>query len=569
MKIQLSSDVSFPLSFVTNTTAVLARRGAGKSYTASVIAEQVMEAEQPVIILDPLGAFWGLRSSADGKRPGYAVIVLGGRHGDVPLEPTAGKVVAALVVDKPGWYVLDLSLFESGAAQDRFAGEFLEALYRLKAGKPTAQLLIIDEADSFAPQRPGPQQLHMLGAMESIVRRGRSRGLGMVMISQRAAVLNKNVLTQAENLIIMQTTGPQDIAAIELWIEHSGQGGLTHKVLSSLPSLDVGECWVWSPANGLLDRTKIQKRVTFDSSATPKPGETRVEPQKRADVDLEILGAEIKATIERAKENDPTELRAKIRRLEAELAKKPAPTVERVTTPIISSNDLEILHGLSSRLNAVGTNAALTCSEVQRARESIEQIHLKVDALKRPAEPKALIGRTLTDMRFERLNPKDIIALGKSEEKLAAQIAGPLTGPQQKILAVVWMLGERGLTPNREMVARWLDLHPNGGTYNTNLGFLRKEGYLDGFNFLPKAADTFTVMRTGFDASLDPLNGSERKIMLKLFELPRAEFTRDTLAAALELHPNGGTYNTCLGRLRCMGLIPERGTIKLTEAALR
>jgi hypothetical protein len=125
--IQISPDVSFPLSFVTNTTAVLARRGAGKSYTASVIAEQVMEAEQPVIILDPLGAFWGLRSSADGKKPGYAVIVLGGRHGDVPLEPTAGKVIANLVVEKPGWYVVDLSLFESGAAQDRFAADAADA----------------------------------------------------------------------------------------------------------------------------------------------------------------------------------------------------------------------------------------------------------------------------------------------------------------------------------------------------------------------------------------------------------------------------------------------------------
>lgn len=563
--IQISPDVSFPLSFVTNATAVLARRGAGKSYTAAVIAEEVMAAGQPVIILDPLGAFWGLRSSADGKKAGFAVVVLGGRHGDVPLEPTAGKVIAALVVDKPGWYVLDLSLFESGAAQDRFAGDFLESLYRLKSGAPTAQLLIVDEADSFAPQRPGPQQLHMLGAMESIVRRGRSRGLGMVMITQRPAVLNKNVLTQAENLILMQTTGPQDLAAIELWIQHTGTAKKNAFVLDSLPSMKVGEAFVWSPQHNMLEQTRIRARKTFDSSATPKPGETRLEPQTRATIDLEHLGASILATVERAKENDPKELRLQIVKLKADLAKKPASTIEYTEVPILDAKAIKILEGLTSRLNAIATNCELTIGEVRKAKDAVDGINRNVVGLAKPPAP---IGRTLTDMSFKRLTPKDIVALGRSEEKLTDEMTG-LSAPQRKILATVWMLGERGLNPNRERVARWLDLHPNGGTYNTNLGYLRKEGYLDGFNFTEKAADTFTVMKTGFEAALEPLNGSERNILHVLHLNQDKTYTRETLAAALDLHPNGGTYNTSLGRLRCMGLIPDRGPIKLTEAALR
>ena len=42
---------------------------------------------------------------------------------------------------------------------------------------------------------------------------------------------------------------------------------------------------------------------------------------------------------------------------------------------------------------------------------------------------------------------------------------------------------------------------------------------------------------------------------------------RESLAGVLNLHPNGGSYGQNLARLRTMGLLPERGTIKLTEAA--
>jgi DNA helicase HerA-like ATPase len=78
---------------------------------------------------------------------------------------------------------------------------FLEALYRLKAREQfrTPVMLITDEADAIAPQRPMEGEERMLGAMEDIVRRGGQRGIGCMLITQRTAVLNKNVLTQAKS----------------------------------------------------------------------------------------------------------------------------------------------------------------------------------------------------------------------------------------------------------------------------------------------------------------------------------------------------------------------------------
>src|SRR5690606_28120690 len=80
-----AGDFSLPLQVVTEAVGILGRRGSGKTNTAGVIAEGLLEAGQQVIIFDPLDVWWGLKSSASGKAAGYPVVILGGRHADLPL----------------------------------------------------------------------------------------------------------------------------------------------------------------------------------------------------------------------------------------------------------------------------------------------------------------------------------------------------------------------------------------------------------------------------------------------------------------------------------------------------
>src|SRR6266571_567563 len=98
-----------------------------------------------------------------------------------------------------------MSQFDSNAAQDRFARDFAVRLYQRKKKQPnpTPLHLFVDEADSFAPQVAGHDQKAMLGAFESLVRRGRMAGIGTTLVTQRPAVLNKNVLTMTECLIVI------------------------------------------------------------------------------------------------------------------------------------------------------------------------------------------------------------------------------------------------------------------------------------------------------------------------------------------------------------------------------
>jgi len=177
----LGPGLVLPVEAVTETFAILAKRGAGKTYTAAVLVEEMMSAGLPVVIIDPVGVWWGLRSSADGTAEGLPVVIFGGDHADLPLAETAGELLADLVVDERVPAVLDLSTLSKSAAR-RFMTDSAERLYH-RNRDPLH--LVLDEADAFAPQRTDPGGQRLLGAIEDLVRRGRARGIGLTMISQR------------------------------------------------------------------------------------------------------------------------------------------------------------------------------------------------------------------------------------------------------------------------------------------------------------------------------------------------------------------------------------------------
>jgi len=60
--IRLGSGLDLPADTVTQTFAILAKRGSGKTYTALVLAEELLTAGAQVIIADPVGVCWGLRA---------------------------------------------------------------------------------------------------------------------------------------------------------------------------------------------------------------------------------------------------------------------------------------------------------------------------------------------------------------------------------------------------------------------------------------------------------------------------------------------------------------------------
>jgi DNA helicase HerA-like ATPase len=60
--LRLGAGLELPQEAVTQTFAILAKRGAGKTYAALVLAEELLKLEAQVVIADPVGVCWGPRA---------------------------------------------------------------------------------------------------------------------------------------------------------------------------------------------------------------------------------------------------------------------------------------------------------------------------------------------------------------------------------------------------------------------------------------------------------------------------------------------------------------------------
>jgi len=584
--LRISPGMELPADAITQTFGVLAKRGVGKTYTAKVLAEEMIGAGGQVVVLDPLDAWWGLRSSSDGGTKahgkavgGLQVYVFGGEHADLPLEGASGKLVADIVVEQGISCVLSLRHL-SKRSQRTFVADFAERLYHRKGeGKYRTPLhVFIDEADAFAPQRVMGETARMLGAIDDLVRRGRSSGLGVTLITQRSASLNKDVLTQIEVLIAMRTISPQDRKALDEWIAAHDSEGHRAEFMASLASLEIGEAWVWSP--GWLDvfkRVKIRRAKTYDSSSTPKAGAVAVEPSRLAPVDLGAIREKMAAVVEEAEANDPKKLRARIRELEGKLVSQSAS--QPVSGPCGHEGEIAELqiaveaHSQSSDYWMGEFERLLefrgTIADALQASDGLGMSAPKPAAAARVVKPAEQTQRPAQTQRTTQAQPARQVQKTPHDG---------LSGPQQRILDVLAELEAIGVgRPERTIVAALVGYHARTKAFINGLGSLRTAGYVDyggGSVFLTDAgrplADPVSRPRTLSELHervKRQLSGPQARILDELIGAWPEAMGRDQLAAAVEYHARTKAFINGLGKMRTMGVIdyPSSGFVTATE----
>ncbi|HEV2167262.1 MAG TPA: ATP-binding protein, partial [Thermoplasmata archaeon] len=101
-----------------------------------------------------------------------------------------------------------------------------------KKNKIPPLFLVIEEAHNFAPQQGTATCSRVL---KNIASEGRKFGLGLCVVTQRAARIDKSVLSQCNTQLILQVTNPLDLKAIAQSIE-----GLTSGMTEMIQSLPVG-----------------------------------------------------------------------------------------------------------------------------------------------------------------------------------------------------------------------------------------------------------------------------------------------------------------------------------------
>ncbi|TNC13502.1 ATP-binding protein [Methylobacterium terricola] len=206
--------------------------GSGKSHLLRRLLEQSAPHVQQVVI-DPEGDFVTLADA-------HGHVVVEGDNGEADLQRIAARVRAHRVS-----VVLTLESLDV-EAQMRAAAAFLGGLFEAERDHWYPVLVVVDEAQLFAPAAAGEvsdeARKASLGAMTNLMCRGRKRGLAGIIATQRLAKLAKNVAAEASNFLMGRTFLDIDMArAADLL-------GLERRQAESFRDLERGHFIALGPA---------------------------------------------------------------------------------------------------------------------------------------------------------------------------------------------------------------------------------------------------------------------------------------------------------------------------------
>jgi hypothetical protein len=573
-----------PRSALEHHIAFVGKTGSGKTGSAkSGIIEPALAGGERVCVIDPTGAWWGLRLDADGKSKGLPIYVFGGDHGDYPLLATQGEMMAEAIGGSNTPAILDTTKLRTGERM-KFFTDFADTILRTNQGPLR---LVIDEAHLFAPQagtRGAGAMPDMLHAANNLISLGRSRGLRIVLISQRPAKVHKDSLTQVESLVAMRLIAPQDRKAVEEWIADQADKETGKEIIASLPSLKNGEAWVWSPEAHFLKRVIFPLPATYDSSKVQGTGKAA---KRLSPIDLEKLQEKFAKVKAAGEAKDPKALQKRIAELEAAAKKTPAPTVDagaiaaaekrgfdQASKKLTGAMEQEVhkrtVKMLSEIGDLVGPLMAFLGEQVKAAKA--QKFALKIDfesgpqgtptkaaPTPRPAQPAPRPART---------------------PSLAAGGDGDLTPGKQKILdAVAWAASLGNAAVPKDMVAFLAGVSPTSSGYQNNLGALRSAGLIDypAGGIVALTADGESIATPPADAPTHEaiiekiaavLAPAQMRILAAASNAYPQDLGKDELAGLVEASATSSGFQNNLGRLRTLGFVtyPAAGRVRAGES---
>jgi hypothetical protein len=548
------NEFSLPYDAITQTFAILAKREAGKTYAAKVLAEEMLMAGHQIIVIDPVEAWWGLRSSADGKDPGFPLAIFGGPHGDIPLEPTAGKLIAELLAGEGISAILSVRTL-SKAKRRQFLTDF--ALRLLDINEHPVHIFI-EEAHMFMPQQSMAGDKAMVAAMSDLTTTGRGLGITTTLITQRSARLSKDPLEQTDILVALRTTGPNDRKAIQSWIDvNADDNEAANEVMATIPHLDRGEAWIWAP--GAFEgpqRVQFRMLETFDSSATPKPGKRRRQPKTVADIDLAAIESQMQDTIERAEANDPVRLKRRVAELEKELKQKSTPKVEIEKVEVLDPMLVKKLDGSIRTMQQAGQHLQLIAGDVS---SSLAAAKGNVVAINRGVDARTVSSRVAGSTPASQPRPSTP----------PTQLASSLVKGEKRILETLARHHPVRMTkPQLATLSRF----KQSGTFSTYLSNLKGGGLIyvennlfeithEGSRIVGANLKSPMTPQEVLDQWMNALVQGERRILEFLVDSYPEEFLKEDLAENTGFAMSG-TFSTYLSNLRRNGLIEGRGSIK-------
>ncbi len=302
--LNISNDLNLDLEdIIGQCIGILGIRGSGKTNTAGVILQELLRNNYPLTIVDIDGEYFGLKER-------YEVLVVGRGEGvEIEVDADCAEEIAQISMEKNIPVVLDLSGFLS-EERTEFLKEYLTALWDL-AGKLRRPYIVgIEEAHEFIPQGVKTELKELIARLAL---RGRKRGLGTIIISQRSAKVEKDVLSQAGMLLLHRVVHEVDMRVYtELLPWRKSE---TKEIITSL---GTGEC-VYINGDTVLP-IYVRERETFHAGFTPSL-DVVVTPELKQ-VSQAIIEAIEHAKTGKGKKSRIEELEEHLERLEGAILKK-------------------------------------------------------------------------------------------------------------------------------------------------------------------------------------------------------------------------------------------------------
>lgn len=243
--IKLSSNFGFDATeYALEKNAVLGIPNTGKTYTATKIAEGLMDAGIPIIVFDPIGVWKNLKIGND-KNKGYPIVVAGGDETcDIILTAANAKEIVRAAMQERISLVIDFyskSLIHKATWISVVQSAIEVLLYENR--DYGLRHIFIEEAAEFIPQRVQPQHGKVYAAIESVARMGRNSGLGMTLINQRAEEVNKAILELCHTTLLHKQVGKNSLQSIQKWLDVR-EIPTIKKIMTEIPRLTAGQCYV-------------------------------------------------------------------------------------------------------------------------------------------------------------------------------------------------------------------------------------------------------------------------------------------------------------------------------------
>ena len=229
------------------------KSGSGKSNSASVIAEELLERGLPLLIIDTDGEYLGLKERYDLHHVGKS------DEADTDIDEADPAKLAELGLEKNVPIILDISgVLDADVGAD-MARRVIEQLFQTGNRVRKPFLVIVEEIHEFLPE--SGKRGDISETLLRVAKRGRKRGIGLLGISQRPAAVDKDFITQCDWIVWHRLTWDNDTRVVSRMI------GTDYA--DAVQELDTGEAFLMADWDDSIRRVRFRRKRTKDIGATP------------------------------------------------------------------------------------------------------------------------------------------------------------------------------------------------------------------------------------------------------------------------------------------------------------